>query len=148
MKARKLYAPKSIVRVAIIGPGLDFIDKTGGYDFYPQQSTQPFAVIDSLLRLGLAAKDLQITTLDISDRVNDHLDQARVGAKQGQSYRIELVRDPAAGWHADVVDYWQRFGSSIGTPVRATTLPGDFKQLQSRALSVRSEYVKKINALI
>ena len=43
-----------IRRVAIIGPGLDFTDKQEGYDFYPQQTIQPFAVIDSLVRLGIA----------------------------------------------------------------------------------------------
>ena len=45
-----------IRRVAIIGPGLDFADKQEGYDFYPQQTIQPFAVIDSLVRLGFATR--------------------------------------------------------------------------------------------
>jgi hypothetical protein len=31
-----------------VGPGLDFADKQEGYDFYPLQTIQPFAVIDSL----------------------------------------------------------------------------------------------------
>lgn len=147
MKKRGLYKPGSIQRIAIIGPGLDFIDKSGGYDFYPQQSTQPFAVIDSLMRLGLASKDMKITTLDISDRVNNHLEHARQRANMGESYRIELVRDPAAGWHKEVVAFWQNFGSNIGMPVRPTPLPAEFKKLDSRAVSVRSEFVKRITAV-
>jgi hypothetical protein len=147
MKKRGLYKPSSIQRIAIIGPGLDFIDKSGGYDFYPQQSTQPFAVMDSLLRLGLSSKDLKVTTFDISDRVNDHLDHARQRANMGESYRIELVRDPAANWHKPVVAYWQYFGNNIGTAVKPTPLPAEFKNLQSRAISVRSEFVKRINAV-
>jgi hypothetical protein len=147
MKKRGLYKPGSIERIAIIGPGLDFIDKSGGYDFYPQQSTQPFAVMDSLLRLGLAGKDFNLTTLDISGRVNNHLEHARQRANLGESYRIELVRDPSAGWHKEVVAFWQNFGSNIGTAVKPTPLPAEFKNLQSRAVSVRSEYVKRINAV-
>ena len=44
----------SVHRVAIIGPGLDFVNKEEGVDFYPTQTIQPFAVIDSLLKLKLA----------------------------------------------------------------------------------------------
>src|SRR5262249_33460627 len=52
-----------VKRVAVVGPGLDFTDKAEGYDFYPQQTIQPFALIDSLARLKLAApSDLRITT--------------------------------------------------------------------------------------
>ena len=48
MKARGLVGPGSVRRVAIVGPGLDFADKDVGFDFYPQQTLQPFAVLDSL----------------------------------------------------------------------------------------------------
>ena len=61
-------------RVGIIGPGLDFADKQEGYDFYPPQTIQPFAVADSLIRLGLASADsLSVTTFDLSTRVERHL---------------------------------------------------------------------------
>ena len=46
-------AAGSVRRVALIGPGLDFTDKAEGYDFYPPQTIQPFALLDSLVRLGL-----------------------------------------------------------------------------------------------
>ena len=65
--ARGLLSPGSVRRIAIVGPGLDFTDKQEGYDFYPQQTIQPFAIIDTLLRLGLARADaLQVTTFDLS----------------------------------------------------------------------------------
>ena len=54
MKGRGLFKPGTVKRVAIIGPGLDFADKDVGFDFYPQQTLQPFAILDSLTRLGLA----------------------------------------------------------------------------------------------
>jgi hypothetical protein len=39
----------------VIGPGLDVADKQDGFDFYPQQTLQPFALVDSLRRLGSRA---------------------------------------------------------------------------------------------
>src|SRR5262245_17830894 len=70
--------PGAIRRVAIVGPGLDFVDKQNGYDFYPQQTIQPFALIDSLLRVGLASLDaLEVVAFDLSPRVIQHLAVAR-----------------------------------------------------------------------
>lgn len=57
VRSQGLMAPASVRRVAIVGPGLDFSDKLDGYDFYPLQTVQPFAVIDSLMRLGVASRD-------------------------------------------------------------------------------------------
>jgi len=82
IQARGLLTRGSVRRVAVVGPGLDFTDKQDGYDFYPQQTIQPFAIIDTLVRLGLAAKsDLRVTTFDLSPRVNDHLQRAIVRCK-------------------------------------------------------------------
>ena len=54
LRRRRLISEGSVRDVAVIGPGLDFSDKGSGYDFYPQQTLQPFALVDSLVRLGLA----------------------------------------------------------------------------------------------
>jgi len=83
--------PNSIRRVAIVGPGLDFVNKQQGVDYYPPQITQPFAVLDTLFRLGLAKPDaVELYTFDISSRVNLHLDMARKSAAQGQPYTVQL----------------------------------------------------------
>jgi hypothetical protein len=74
LKSAQQLAAGTVRRVAIVGPGLDFSDKLDGYDFYPPQTIQPFAVIDSLQRLGLAASDVQVTAFDLSSRVVAHLD--------------------------------------------------------------------------
>ena len=50
LKAAGTLGAGAVRRVAIVGPGLDFINKADGYDFYPQQTIQPVAVTDSLLR--------------------------------------------------------------------------------------------------
>ena len=84
LKAAGVLAQGAVRRVAIIGPGLDFTDKQEGYDFYPEQTIQSFAVIDSLIRLGLAnARDLQLTAFDLSPRVLQHLEAARTRARAG-----------------------------------------------------------------
>ncbi len=56
LKKRGMLREGQVARVAVVGPGLDFIDKNeeSAFDYYPQQTLQPFALYDSLLRLGLA----------------------------------------------------------------------------------------------
>ncbi len=92
MKARGLLAPGAVRRVAIVGPGLDFADKDVGFDVYPQQTLQPFAVLDSLKRLGLAPSpgDPEIVLLDISPRIIDHVTQARARAAKNIGYTLNL----------------------------------------------------------
>ena len=73
----------------MIGPGLDFTDKGFGYDFYPLQTLQPFAVYDSLIRLGLAEPGkIDITAFDISREVLEHLRGANDRAKTGENYVV------------------------------------------------------------
>ena len=52
LRDRGELAHRPVERVAVVGPGLDFVDKAQGYDFYPVQMVQPFALADSLRRLG------------------------------------------------------------------------------------------------
>lgn len=145
LKAQGFVAPASVRRVGIIGPGLDFTDKEDGYDFYPQQTIQPFAVIDSLLRTGLAGgPDLKVTTLDISPRVNDHLRRAVARARRGEGYTIQIPRDARGQWHADAIDYWSRFGDRIGTPVAPVAVPSGIGDLKVRAVRVRPSIVSLV----
>jgi hypothetical protein len=145
MLGRKLLAAGSVRRVAIIGPGLDFTDKQSGYDFYPQQTIQPFAIIDTLLRLGLARADaLHVTTFDLSPRVNDHLERARERAQRGQTYVVQLPRDPLAQWKPEAVRYWERFGDRIGTPVPPVAVPASAGELKIRAVRIRPGIVSEV----
>ncbi|HEY3135046.1 MAG TPA: hypothetical protein VGL29_03240 [Blastocatellia bacterium] len=145
LKSKGLTAPGSVRRVGIIGPGLDFTDKEDGYDFYPQQTIQPFAIIDSLLRLGLAsASDLRIVTFDLSPRVNDHLRRARARARQGGGYTIQLPRDAHKLWTGEAIDYWSRFGETIGAAVSPVPVPAGLGDLKVRAVRVRPAVVSLI----
>jgi hypothetical protein len=138
--------PGGVRRVAVIGPGLDFTDKQEGYDFYPLQTIQPFAVIDSLRARNLAAPDLQMTTYDLNPRVNDHIDAARQRAQRGTSYTVQLPRDAAQRWQRDLLSYWTRVGDRIGESVRPTVPPPAAGRVDVRAVRIRPDVVETITA--
>jgi len=146
IQSRGLAAPSSVRRVAIVGPGLDFTDKQEGYDFYPLQTIQPLAVIDTLLRLRLAKpNELQLTTFDLSPRVNDHLERTRQRARAGQSYVVQLPRDLTAPWKPETISYWERFGDQIGAPTAPITVPVAAGDLRIRAVRVRPSVAASIS---
>ena len=145
LKAQGLLTPGSVHRVGIIGPGLDFTDKQDGYDFYPQQTIQPFAVVDSLLRLGLARpNELQVSTFDLSERVNDHLHRAVANARQGIAYTIQLPREDDGTWKRETTEYWQRFGDRIGTPATPAAVPAALGKVTVRAVRIKPAIVSLV----
>jgi len=148
MRDRGALALGNVRLVGIIGPGLDFTDKQEGYDFYPTQTVQPFAVTDSLLRLKLArAQELQVVTLDLSPRVNDHIERSRRAAVQGRGYTIQLPRDPSRGWKSELVVYWERFGDQIGNAAKPVAVPASLQGTILRAVRVRPEFVRAMRAI-
>jgi hypothetical protein len=149
LRQRGLIKPGTIRDVAVIGPGLDFTDKTSGFDFYPQQTLQPFALIDSLLRVGLikGPASVRVTTLDISPRVNDHLRRARQRASTGESYLFRLPLDRDVKWKAPAVEYWKVAGDRIGSaasPNRATIAGAN---VDVRTVTVRPAVTLRIEPL-
>ncbi len=113
MKTAGALQPRSVRRVALVGPGLDFADKQEGYDFYPQQTIQPFALIDSLGRAGLAARvGVGVWALDVSRAVLDHLESARARADAGAAYTVVLPRNLDQPWTDDAAQVqeplWRR----------------------------------------
>jgi hypothetical protein len=140
--ARTRQAAATIRQVAIVGPGLDVADKVGGYDFYPQQTIQPFAVIDSLIRHGLSdASTLRVTAFDLSPRVIQHLETARERAAAGTPYALVLPRNVDRTWTPGLAAYWQRLGDRIGDPATAVTPPATAGRVQVRGVRVRPSVV-------
>ncbi len=143
--SRGLIQPGSVKRIAVVGPGLDFTDKQEGYDFYPQQTIQPFATIDSVLRLKLARSDaLEVVTFDLSPRVNDHIERAKQRAQRGSSYVVQLPRDPNATWKPGAVQYWSQFGDQIGSATTPAAFPASVSELKVRAVNIRPAIVSRI----
>ena len=149
MKARGLVSAGAVTRVAIIGAGLDFADKDGGFDFYPQQTVQPFAVLDSLRRLGLAPADgnAEIVALDISPRVIDHITRARQRAAAGNSYTLRLPLPRDRGWLPDFTAYWKTFGSRIGTVAPASVTTAIAGQADVRAVRLSPATVQRVSVV-
>ncbi|HXZ80755.1 MAG TPA: class I SAM-dependent methyltransferase [Terriglobales bacterium] len=148
VKRVKLAAPGGVRRIGIIGPGLDFVDKTSGYDFYPEQTIQPFALMDSLLRLELASSEtLQVTTFDISPQVNQHLASMAAHSQRGQSYVVQLPLDNQKKWRPEAIQYWQRFGNMIGTSVAPLPPPSAVGNVRTRAVRIPPAIAQKIRAI-
>ena len=149
MKTRGVLKPGAVRRVAIIGPGLDFADKDVGFDIYPQQTLQPFAVLDSLKQLGLtpAAGDPDIVLLDISPRVVDHVTQARARAAKNIGYTLNLPLARSTPWLREVHGYWEAFGSQIGSPAQAPTSKTIDEMAELRAVHARPSAVRQMSVL-
>jgi hypothetical protein len=150
LKNRGLVREGQVARVAVIGPGLDFSDKNEAfsYDYYPQQTLQPFALYDSLLRLQLpGASGVSMTIFDISARVIGHIQRAHAEAKRNIGYAIQLPRQVANAWPADLTRYWRSLGDQVGSEVAPIRPPDIFqtgydgKGLEARAVQIRPDVV-------
>ena len=148
MTNKGVLKPGSIRRIAIIGPGLDFADKRDGYDFYPLQTIQPFAVVETAKRLGLAASGpVEVVTFDLNAAVNAHVAQLASRGRKGQPYTIQLPRDTRVEWSESAVDYWKQFGAILGTLVKPLPVPNSLPSLESRAVSIGSEYAARMTPI-
>jgi len=144
LKMRGVLREGQVARAAVVGPGLDFIDKNedSAFDYYPQQTLQPFALYDSLVRLGLArGGDISISVFDISARVIDHLERARERARKNAGYAIQLPRDVARPWPPDLIAYWKSLGDRVGAAAEPIRPPEIFPGLETRAVSIRPAVV-------
>ena len=139
-------APGSVRRVALVGPGLDFTNKTDGYDYYPLQTIQPFALVNTLRRTGLAAADLQVTTFDVNARVNEHLRQAVSRAAAAPGYVLTLPLDGDEAWTESLLSYWKEWGSLIGDQVTAAPPPAAAGTVKTRAVRIHREVVSSVTA--
>jgi hypothetical protein len=144
LKQRGLLREGQIARVAVIGPGLDFIDKNedSAFDYYPQQTLQPFAFYDSLLRLRLAKPaGLSMSIFDISTRVIEHIQRARERASKNTPYDIQLPRDVARPWPTQLISWWNTLGDQVGINIPPIAPPAIFPDLKTRAIRVRPDVV-------
>ena len=143
VKKQGLLKAGTVKRVAIVGAGLDFADRDVGLDTYPQQTVQPFAVIDSLRKLQLAPATAlpEVVVLDISPRVLDHIAQVRDRASSGGSYTLTLPLSERQNWLPAFRDYWKTFGTRIGAPVAGAT-----NQAAVRTVRIPPAVVQRISA--
>ena len=146
MKAKGVLASGGVTRVGIVGPGLDFADKDVGFDVYPQQTLQPFAVLDSLERLGLASSaGPEVVLLDISPRIIAHVTRARTQAGRNIGYTLNLPLAKSMPWLPEVREYWRTFGDRIGAPLNAPASKAIADVADMRAVRARPSAVRRLS---
>lgn len=148
MLTKGALAPGTMHRIAVIGPGLDFTDKRDGYDFYPLQTLQPFAVLEAVAQLGLGkAEELQVVCLDLNSAVIAHVAKLAELGRGGKAYTLQLPRDPQADWSPEAVSYWKNFGALIGSPAQPLPVPQTLGGLAARAVAIRPSIAAHVQAL-
>jgi hypothetical protein len=145
LSARGLLAEGSIRRIAVIGPGLDFTNKHNGYDFYPLQTIQPFAAMETALRLKLGKPDeIEVVTLDLNPGVNAHVEKLVREARVGHAYTVQLPRDTTADWPPGAVDYWEHFGEILGSQAKPLSVPQSLGEVTLRAVAIAPRYASRL----
>ena len=148
LQAKGVLRAGSIKRIAIVGPGLDFTDKRDGYDFYPLQTIQPFAVMEAVEQLGLGKwDDLQVVTLDLNAAVNAHVANLAAAARKGHAYQVQLPRDAAAQWTSQAVDYWEKFGEVIGKPAKPLAVPDQLPSVELKAVTISPDRAARVTPM-
>jgi hypothetical protein len=140
-------AKGSIRRVAVVGPGLDFVDKQEGHDFYPPQSLQPFAIVDALAGLGLSpASNLEVVAFDVNPRIVRHVD-ALATRPPSRPYDLQLVRDGDVPWTAAALRYFEGFGGTLGASVAPVPVPAGVSAVETRAVRVAAATLRRLTAV-
>jgi hypothetical protein len=138
--------PGSMHRILVIGPGLDFTDKRDGYDFYPVQTIQPFAMLEAVARLGLGkAEEISVVSVDLNAGVNAHVARMAERGRAGQPYTVQLPRLVSAEWSPEAAAYWQKFGEVLGTPVKPLPVPASVIDVTMRAVAIRPKYAAQMH---
>lgn len=143
-----VLAEGKVRRIAVIGPGLDFTNKHNGYDFYPLQTIQPFAVMETALRLKLAKPDeIEVVTMDLNPSVNEHIAKLVRGARSGRAYTVQLPRDTTADWPSGAVAYWEQFGEILGAQAKPLPVPQAAGAVTLRAVAIAPRFAARVTPL-
>jgi len=144
MLQKNAIKPGTMRRILIIGPGLDFTDKRDGFDFYPRQTIQPFAILEAVARLRLGkADEISVATADLNPAVNAHVAALAQHARTGLPYIVQLPREVSADWSEAAVDYWRRFGDMIGASVKPLPVPASLQDVTMRAVAIRPAFAAR-----
>ena len=137
---------RRIERVLIVGPGLDLAPRTGLLEIGEPESYQPYAVLDSLVELGLARPgQVVIIGGDVNQRVVDRLRSAMkrevtlhlvTGIGESKSVRFD---DGYRG-------YFSRLSNSIGVPLPAPAIDPRYAAHLKKTVRVSSAAVRAITA--
>jgi hypothetical protein len=143
---RALDEDRRIRRVLVVGPGLELAPRTGLLEVAPPQSYQPYAILDSLLELGLARLgDVSVLCADVNPRVVDHIQAAK--APDVALTLVSGIGDSATTTlQDDYRRYFDGLGRSIGRTLATPTLPERYRGHLRKSLQIRQEVSRAIDA--
>ena len=148
LSVKGVLAEGSIRHIAVIGPGLDFTNKHSGYDFYPLQTIQPFAVMETVLRLKLGKpEEVEVVTMDLNPGVNAHIARLARDARASRAYTVQLPRDTAMDWPQPAVAYWEHFGEVIGVQAKPISAPRGLGDVTLRAVAIAPRFASRVTPL-
>ena len=143
-----LESSRRIRRVLIVGPGLDLAPRTGLVEAGAPETYQPYAVVDSLVGLGLARlQDLVVLGADVNPRVVSHLDEAR-----RRDVSLVLVTGIGANdtvtFEEDYRRYFYALGGAIGVARREPTLPDRYRGYLRKAVLIPLSVSRVIEGIV
>ncbi|MGH9313176.1 MAG: hypothetical protein ACRD09_05475 [Vicinamibacterales bacterium] len=142
-----LEPTRRIRRVLIIGPGLDLAPRTGLVEAGPPESYQPYAVVDSLVGLGLSrSDDLTVVGADVNPRVVGHL-EAATNREVSLALVTSVGDSETVTLEEDYRRYFTTLGGSIGDATAAPTLPDRYRGHLRKSVRIRREVSRVIEAL-
>ena len=108
---------------------------------------QPFAVLEAVARLELGkAEDVQVVCLDLNSAVIAHVQKLAERGRAGQTYNLQLPRDPKAEWSPEAISYWKHFGEILGSPMKALPVPATLSGVVARAVAIRPQFASRMKA--
>jgi hypothetical protein len=133
--------------VLVVGPGLDLAPRTGLIEAGPPETYQPYAVVESLLSLGLSRlEDLVVVGGDVNRRVVDRLESA--GKRAVSLTLVTGVGDgKGIALQQDYRDYFNGFGKAIAEVVPTPVLPSRYGGHLGKTLRVRPGVARVVSGV-
>lgn len=143
---RAAEGDRRIRRVLIVGPGLELAPRTGLLELGPPQSYQPYAILDSLVALGLARlDDVALLCVDVNPRVADHLQRLR--AREVELTLVSGVADsPSTRLSDDYRRYFNDLGRTIGRPMAVPNPSARYRGHLLKKLEVGADALRALDA--
>lgn len=144
---QRLDQARRIRRVLVVGPGLDLAPRTGLLEVGPPETYQPFAVIDSLVALGLARADnLAVTCVDVNPWVVEHLNHLR---DRGVSLTLVsgIGDTEQVTMQEEYRSYFTGLGAATGDVRPVTTLPDRYRGRLRKSVIIRPAVLRVVDAV-
>jgi hypothetical protein len=139
---RELEPQRRIRSVLIVGPGLDIAPRTGFSDAVGVQSYQPFAVMDALLRHGLAGRDeMRVAVADINPRVVNWFTRPR-----GTSLQLMLATSVAENDRVRFTDDFRAYFEGIGSGLKGPGVTRTSLGRLTKSLELDSRVLNAVDA--